>query len=172
MGTRQRQLHERDDQVTGQGDSSSVCRDITEQNSTDHVHQHIRHVEAKWEPGAECDEKAVQHLKESSCTGADQDSAEHSATAQVDGGTRAWLVVLGAWCVSFCSYGWINSESVPWLGCCVMGAFLSMASRCRRIPRVLRDGTVERLHAESDCMDSRVANLSYVGPRSRHRCSF
>lgn len=27
-----------------------------------------------------------------------------------DGGTTAWLVVLGAWCVSFCSYGWINSE--------------------------------------------------------------
>lgn len=27
-----------------------------------------------------------------------------------DGGLEAWLVVLGAWCVSFCSYGWINSE--------------------------------------------------------------
>ncbi|KAK4213924.1 MFS general substrate transporter [Rhypophila decipiens] len=26
-----------------------------------------------------------------------------------DGGKQAWLVVLGAWCVSFCSYGWINS---------------------------------------------------------------
>ncbi|KID82968.1 Major facilitator superfamily domain, general substrate transporter [Metarhizium guizhouense ARSEF 977] len=26
-----------------------------------------------------------------------------------DGGLEAWLVVLGAWCVSFCSYGWINS---------------------------------------------------------------
>ncbi|KID91786.1 Major facilitator superfamily domain, general substrate transporter [Metarhizium guizhouense ARSEF 977] len=26
-----------------------------------------------------------------------------------DGGTVAWLVVLGAWCVSFCSFGWINS---------------------------------------------------------------
>lgn len=27
-----------------------------------------------------------------------------------DGGTTAWLVVLGAWCTSFCSFGWINSE--------------------------------------------------------------
>jgi hypothetical protein len=26
-----------------------------------------------------------------------------------DGGTKAWLVVLGAWCCSFCSPGWINS---------------------------------------------------------------
>lgn len=26
-----------------------------------------------------------------------------------NGGTRAWLVVVGAWCTSFCSFGWINS---------------------------------------------------------------
>lgn len=27
-----------------------------------------------------------------------------------DGGSEAWMVVLGAWCCSFCCYGWINSE--------------------------------------------------------------
>ncbi|KAI5459325.1 putative monocarboxylate transporter [Mariannaea sp. PMI_226] len=26
-----------------------------------------------------------------------------------DGGLTAWLVVLGVWCTSFCSFGWINS---------------------------------------------------------------
>ncbi|KXH38525.1 major facilitator superfamily transporter [Colletotrichum simmondsii] len=26
-----------------------------------------------------------------------------------DGGVTAWLVVLGAWCTSFCSFGWVNS---------------------------------------------------------------
>ena len=26
-----------------------------------------------------------------------------------DGGAIAWLVVLGAWCASFCSFGWLNS---------------------------------------------------------------
>ncbi|KAF6808099.1 putative monocarboxylate transporter [Colletotrichum musicola] len=26
-----------------------------------------------------------------------------------DGGVQAWLVVLGAWCTSFCSFGWVNS---------------------------------------------------------------
>jgi hypothetical protein len=25
-----------------------------------------------------------------------------------DGGSRAWLVVFGAWCSSFCTWGWIN----------------------------------------------------------------
>jgi hypothetical protein len=28
-----------------------------------------------------------------------------------DGGTAAWLVVLGAWCTSFCSFGWLNSST-------------------------------------------------------------
>lgn len=28
-----------------------------------------------------------------------------------DGGLEAWLVVVGAWCTSFCSFGWVNSES-------------------------------------------------------------
>jgi hypothetical protein len=27
-----------------------------------------------------------------------------------DGGAVAWLVVVGAWCTSFCSFGWINSK--------------------------------------------------------------
>lgn len=29
-----------------------------------------------------------------------------------DGGTTAWLVVLGAWCTSFCSFGWLNSNNI------------------------------------------------------------
>ncbi|KAL6898522.1 MFS general substrate transporter [Trichoderma evansii] len=29
--------------------------------------------------------------------------------APPDGGLRAWLVVIGAWCTSVCSFGWINS---------------------------------------------------------------
>jgi hypothetical protein len=31
------------------------------------------------------------------------------ANSPPDGGTVAWLVVLGAWCTSFCSFGWLNS---------------------------------------------------------------
>ena len=29
-----------------------------------------------------------------------------------DGGRDAWLVVLGAFCCMFCSFGWINCESL------------------------------------------------------------
>ena len=28
-----------------------------------------------------------------------------------DGGIVAWLVVLGAWCASFCTFGWLNSTT-------------------------------------------------------------
>ena len=29
-----------------------------------------------------------------------------------DGGLAAWTVVLGTWCTSFCSFGWLNSIGV------------------------------------------------------------
>ncbi|KAI0595153.1 major facilitator superfamily domain-containing protein [Biscogniauxia sp. FL1348] len=29
-----------------------------------------------------------------------------------DGGVTAWLVILGAWCSSFCAYGWVNSVGI------------------------------------------------------------
>lgn len=39
-----------------------------------------------------------------------------SASPAPDGGTTAWLVVLGAWCVLLCSFGWINSTLSTSLG--------------------------------------------------------
>ncbi|KAG6022524.1 hypothetical protein E4U40_004539 [Claviceps sp. LM458 group G5] len=41
--------------------------------------------------------------------GRDEDNDDDDDDDFPDGGFDAWLVVLGAWCVSFCSYGWINS---------------------------------------------------------------
>lgn len=35
---------------------------------------------------------------------------EGDADDTPDGGARAWLMILGAWCCSFCSYGWVNSK--------------------------------------------------------------
>lgn len=31
-----------------------------------------------------------------------------------DGGFAAWCVVVGAWCTSFCSFGWLNSKLEPY----------------------------------------------------------
>ncbi|KAG8355276.1 hypothetical protein FVEN_g6621 [Fusarium venenatum] len=35
-----------------------------------------------------------------------------SSSKSPDGGLEAWLVVLGAWCASFCCFGWVNSIGV------------------------------------------------------------
>lgn len=43
------------------------------------------------------------------------DSKERdTADGPPEGGLEAWSVVLGAWCCSFCCYGWINSEWFSW----------------------------------------------------------
>ncbi|KAG5658059.1 hypothetical protein KAF25_007010 [Fusarium avenaceum] len=41
--------------------------------------------------------------------GSTQLEAKAAPGGPPDGGLTAWLVVLGAWCTSFCSFGWINS---------------------------------------------------------------
>ena len=38
-----------------------------------------------------------------------EDVAKSEEAGPPDGGATAWLVVLGAWCCSFSSPGWINS---------------------------------------------------------------
>lgn len=37
------------------------------------------------------------------------DAVKSEDAVPPDGGTAAWLVVLGAWCCSFSSPGWVNS---------------------------------------------------------------
>lgn len=46
-----------------------------------------------------------------------------------DGGASAWLVVLGSWCCSFCSPGWINSEWIA-VFLIVLAAYLYQALWC------------------------------------------
>lgn len=36
----------------------------------------------------------------------------HDPKSFPDGGWEAWLVVSGAFCVLFCSFGWINCEKI------------------------------------------------------------
>jgi hypothetical protein len=46
--------------------------------------------------------------------GAAESKERASADGPPEGGFQAWTVVLGAWCCSFCCYGWINSECPTW----------------------------------------------------------
>lgn len=55
-------------------------------------------------------------MMEKSDTGLEVQDAEapknwSSEDPPPDGGLQAWLMVLGAWCALFCTFGWINSAS-------------------------------------------------------------
>ena len=46
--------------------------------------------------------------------GQDEPATEKTqALTPPDGGFSAWLVVVGAWCASFCGFGWVNSITRP-----------------------------------------------------------
>lgn len=50
-------------------------------------------------------------------------ASNNTAPVAPDGGTTAWLVVLGAWCTAFCSFGWLNSM---FLAATVTGLYVLM----------------------------------------------
>lgn len=57
-------------------------------------------------PGSRPHSGSVVHDPES---GSESSSPLAASDMPPDGGTNAWLCVLGAWCASFVGYGWINS---------------------------------------------------------------
>lgn len=59
-------------------------------------------------PGSET-ERDMEDARERVSGDKTDDATELQDAGPPDGGTAAWLVVLGAWCCSFCSPGWINS---------------------------------------------------------------
>lgn len=58
------------------------------------------------------EEKQQQQHDDSDATAVGDNDDATSVAPAPDGGLEAWLVVLGAWCSSFCSYGWINSKFI------------------------------------------------------------
>lgn len=67
-------------------------------------------------PGSET-ERDMEDAREP-VSGDKTDDATLQDAGPPDGGTAAWLVVLGAWCCSFCSPGWINSMCFLFPGAC------------------------------------------------------
>lgn len=77
-------------------------------------------------------------------------------TDSPDGGFQAWTVVLGAWCCSFCCYGWINSESCWLLSVSVPNYNWRSIYSCQRhwsFPSVLRGQPVEAVFGQHHILD-------------------
>jgi hypothetical protein len=88
-----------------------------------------------------------------------------------DGGVTAWLVVLGAWCCSFSSPGWINSTS-PSPSYDNPSLYDSTNNPYRRgqFPTILRSGPPEGLLQQHDSLDPLAPTLLplRLGPHCRH----
>jgi hypothetical protein len=58
-----------------------------------------------------------------------------------DGGRDAWLMVLGAWCCSFVSFGWLNSTFCSSSGL----KYVLTSNRRWHLPGILHDRSSEKL---------------------------
>lgn len=99
--------------------------------------------------------------------GSTQLEPKPAAGGAPDGGLTAWLVVLGAWCTSFCSFGWINSmwrrpDVVYFEG-------LANSFRCGSFPGVLSERPLKGKLTEYYCLDPFVTDILYHGYGPYHR---
>ena len=97
--------------------------------------------------------------KDTESVGTPPSSASNTANTIPDGGFEAWMVVAGAWCTSFCSFGWINSQSGKPL--CSLKQLT--VRRCRCIPRLLRKKYAQTILGQHDLLDCVLGDLFLVG---------
>jgi hypothetical protein len=93
-----------------------------------------------------------------------------------DGGWEAWSVVVGVWCISFCSFGWVNSEFLfvfhslrGWCPCTAANRLLAV--RHRHIPGVLRQRALSGVLDQHHILDHIAADLYAVVPGTPRRLS-
>lgn len=66
-----------------------------------------------------------------------------------DGGTRAWMVVFGAVCCLFVSFGWINCIGMSGFST----SFVRLMSCYRCLPGILPNASAAGVYLPGDCMD-------------------
>ena len=90
--------------------------------------------------------------------------AGHDPKSFPDGGWEAWLVVSGAFCCLFCSFGWINCK---WINnrfsiSCRLKRTPVVAPRYRSLPSILPDPSATELLSEHrlvDCIARSIFNV-------------
>jgi hypothetical protein len=70
-----------------------------------------------------------------------------------DGGLKAWLVVAGAFCCIFCSFGWINCGISTVLSF-KRALILTLCNRHWNIPRLLPDASTKTIFSKYNLLDS------------------
>lgn len=98
-----------------------------------------------------------------------QDSQEDDPNDSApDGGTAAWLIVVGGWCAMFSSYGWLHSKLLygRWLrrlgysGSLIIK--MKIYNRHRRVPELLSECHVSWIFCKYDRVDLFPRSLSHA----------
>lgn len=80
-----------------------------------------------------------------------------------DGGTAAWLVILGNWCTMFCSFGWVNSTSAIRMRFEGLQTLTVSAPRHRDLPGLLLNPAAGAVFQQRSFMDSFPPGLLHDG---------
>lgn len=103
---------------------------------------------------------------------ASEDDAQEASPPPIgsdapDGGFRAWLVVFGAWCSSFCTWGWINGKQSPCMHALKFCAISIVADKslcsCWCIPRILPVNSPQELFIQCSIVDPVATVLLHDG---------
>lgn len=82
-----------------------------------------------------------------------------------DGGTAAWLVILGAWCSAFCSFGWLNCAYTRLvLRHAEYRVLMLIMTSCGHFPRVLPRTSPRRILGEHHLLDPILTDFLLDGP--------
>lgn len=87
---------------------------------------------------------------------ADNDKWELKAP---DGGMKAWLALLGSWCMLFCTFGLINGTLALTCTSLILMATLNTASSHRYLSGILRRGSAQELLGQYGGVDPISADI-------------
>jgi hypothetical protein len=89
---------------------------------------------------------------------ASDSDAQEDAAEQVDGGIRAWTVVIGAWCCLFCAFGWVNGKTEF----CIIPCLMPTGANLRRLSPPLAIGIFQDYYQSNQLHSYSSSSISWI----------
>lgn len=89
---------------------------------------------------------------------ASDSDAQEDAAKKVDGGIRAWTVVIGAWCCLFCAFGWVNGKTES----CIIPCLMPTRANLRRLSPPLAIGIFQDYYQSNQLHSYSSSSISWI----------